>query len=67
MSFSASATTLCASALASFGLRFPRFLPFGHPPSLPLAREALALRFELTLPSKEPMLMSFPQCGHFMP
>jgi len=39
----------------------------GQPPSLPLAREALALRFEVTLPMREPMLISFPQCGQFMP
>lgn len=67
MSFSASATTLCASALASLGRRFPRFLPLGQPPSLALRRAARALAFEVVLPSSEPMLMSFPQCGHFMP
>lgn len=67
MSFSASATTLCASALASFGRRLPRFLPLGQPPSLAFLRAALALALEVWLPSRLPMLMSFPQCGHFMP
>ena len=66
MSFSAFATTPCATTLAS-GLRGPRFLPFGQPPSLALRLAARALAFDLVLPSREPMLISFPQCGHFMP
>ena len=67
--FSASLTTLCAKALASAGrfLRLPRFLPFGHPPSFALRLAALALALEVWLPKRLPMLMSFPQCGHFMP
>lgn len=67
MSFSASATMLCASALASFGRRLPRLRPFGQPPSLALSLAARALAFDVVLPSREPMLISLPQCGHFMP
>jgi len=64
----ASLTTSCASALASVGrLRLPRFLPLGQPPSLAFLREALAFALLVTLPKREPMLISFPQCGHFMP
>lgn len=67
MSFSAWATTPCAMTFGSVGFRFPRLRPFGHPPSLALRREARALAFDLMLPSREPMLISFPQCGQFMP
>ena len=67
MSFSARATTPCAMTFGSFGLRLPRFLPFGQPPSFALRLAALALAFDVVLPNKEPMLISLPQCGHFMP
>jgi len=66
VSFSAFATTPCATTFAS-SLRGPRFLPLGQPPSLALRLAARALAFEVALPSREPMLISFPQCGHCMP
>jgi hypothetical protein len=63
----ASLTTLCASAFGSVGrLRLPRFFPFGQPPSLAFSRAASALASDFTEPSKEPMLISLPQCGHFI-
>ena len=63
----ASETTLRASAFGSDGrLRLPRFFPLGQPPSLAFSREALALASDFTLPSSAPMLISFPQCGHFI-
>ena len=67
MSFSASATMECASAFGSFGRRLPRFRPLGQPPSLALRLAARAFAFDIWLPSREPMLISLPQCGHFMP
>ena len=67
MSFSALATTPCAMTLGSVGLRLPRFFPLGQPPSLALRLAARALALDVELPSREPMLISFPQCGHFMP
>lgn len=63
----ASLTTLCASAFASVGRRLPRFLPLGQPPSFALRLAARALAGDVALPSSAPMLMSCPQCGHFMP
>lgn len=66
MSASAWVTMLCARTFGSAGLRGPRLRPFGHPPSLALRFDARALRFDLMLPRREPMLISFPQCGHFI-
>lgn len=63
----ASLTTLCASAFGSDGrLRLPRFFPFGHPPSFAFSLAASALASDFTLPSSAPILISFPQCGHFI-
>lgn len=67
MSASAFLTTPCAMTFGSVGLRLPRFRPLGQPPSLALRLAARALRFDVVLPSKEPMLILLPQCGHFMP
>jgi hypothetical protein len=52
--------------LASPAERGPRFLPFGQPPSFAFLLDALALRFDFTLPSSVPTLISFPQCGQFI-
>jgi hypothetical protein len=38
----------------------------GQPPSFALRLAAAAFRFDVTLPIREPMLISLPQCGHFM-
>jgi len=65
VSFSASATTPCAIWFAS-RLRLPRFFPFRQPPSLAFRREAAALAGDRILASSDPMLISFPQCGHFI-
>jgi len=48
-------------------LRLPRFLPLGQPPSLAFSLAASVLALDFTLPSNVPTLISFPQCGHFMP
>lgn len=48
------------------GGRGPRLRPIFHPPSFALRRLAAARRGDLMAPSRDPMLISFWQCGHFM-
>lgn len=46
-------------------LVFPRFRPFGHPPSLAFARAARAFAGVEMLPRSAAGFISPPQCGHF--
>jgi hypothetical protein len=43
------------------------FCVFGRPPSFPFVRQLRAFAGVETLPMSAPTLISFPQCGQFMP